>query len=315
MSHVDHVAQKVVLIMQRMNRQHKSMLTGYLFLAPALCILIIIGLYPLIRTFILSFYDTTFINPVSTFVGIRNYLDLVSDVWFKVAYKNTWYFTIASVVLEGLLGLGIAVLLDKKLPGRKWVRVSVLIPWAIPTVISARMWQWLYNGDFGLINYLLTEVGLIDSYQNWLGDSSYALWAVIVADVWKTTPFMALIILAGLQTISEEIYEAADIDGVRHWQRFCLITFPLLLPTILTAFLLRTLDAFRVFDLIYVLTGGGPANSTEVLSSYAYKTTFSATQVGYGASMATVMAISALIFALIIQYLLRRTYVWIEGEN
>lgn len=291
------------------------MLTGYLFLAPALLILMIIGFYPLIRTLLLSFYDTTFINPVSQFIGIRNYLDLANDIWFKVSYKNTWFFTIASVVMETLLGLGIALLLDKKLPGRKWVRVSVLIPWAIPTVISARMWQWLYNGDFGLINYVLAKIGMIDSYQNWLGDSSTALWAVIFADVWKTTPFMALILLAGLQTISEDIYEASAIDGVRHWQRFYLITFPLLLPTILTAFLLRTLDAFRVFDLIYVLTGGGPANSTEVLSSYAYKTTFSATQVGYGASMATVMAISVLLFAVIMQYLLRRTYVWIEGER
>jgi multiple sugar transport system permease protein len=139
------------------------------------------------------------------------------------------------------------------------------------------------------------------------------MWAVIIADVWKTTPFMALILLAGMQTISEDIYEAAAIDGATSLQRFRLITLPLLLPTLVTALLLRTLDAFRVFDLIYVLTGGGPANATEVLSSYAYKTTFSSAQVGYGAAMAAVMAVSVLILARVLQYVQRRAYGRIEG--
>lgn len=304
---------KAASFMKISTRQIKSVMTGYLFLAPALIILMIVGIYPLVRTMVLSFYDTTFINPESSFVGLRNYQNLFSDVWFGVSYKNTWIFTFISVTMETVLGLAIAVLLDKKLPGRKWVRASVLIPWAIPTVISASMWQWLFNADFGLLNYLLTRMGIIESYHNWLGDSSSAMWAVIIADVWKTTPFIALILLSGLQTIPEDIYEAADIDGVSPRQRFRMITFPLLFPTLLTALLLRALDAFRVFDLVYVLTGGGPANSTEVLSGYAYKTTFSSTQVGYGAAMAAVMAFSVLIFALVLQFIQRRAYARVEG--
>ncbi|CAH0117656.1 MULTISPECIES: carbohydrate ABC transporter permease [unclassified Paenibacillus] len=298
-----------------MKRERKSAAVGYLFVAPALIVLAVVGFYPLLRTLILSLYDASFINPVSEFVGFGNYMRLGSDIWFKKAYGNTWLFTFVSVMGEALIGLGIALLLDQKLPGRKWVRVSILIPWAIPTVISASMWQWLYNADFGLINYLLTQIGIVDSYQNWLGESSSALWAAIAADVWKTTPFMALILLAGLQTVPEEIYEAADMDGIRSWQRFWHITLPLLMPILLTALLLRALDAFRVFDLIYVLTGGGPANSTEVLSSYAYKITFSSTQVGYGASMAAVMAASVLVFAILMQLLLKRTYARIEGDS
>jgi multiple sugar transport system permease protein len=299
--------------MKRSRRHRGAVLTGYLFLAPSLAILTAIGFYPVVRTLLLSLYDATFLNAPSRFVGLGNYAKLLDDVWFHLAYRNTWLFTAVSVALETAIGLGFAVLLDKRLPGRKWVRASVLIPWAIPTVVSASMWQWLFNADFGFINYALERLHLISSYPNWLGDRASAMWAVIIADVWKTTPFMALILLAGMQTISEDIYEAAAIDGATSLQRFRLITLPLLLPTLVTALLLRTLDAFRVFDLIYVLTGGGPANATEVLSSYAYKTTFSSAQVGYGAAMAAVMAVSVLILARVLQYVQRRAYGRIEG--
>lgn len=299
--------------MKRSRRHRGAVLTGYLFLAPSLAILTAIGFYPVVRTLLLSLYDATFLNAPSRFVGLGNYAKLLDDVWFHSAYRNTWLFTAVSVALETAIGLSFAVLLDKRLPGRKWVRASVLIPWAIPTVVSASMWQWLFNADFGFINYALERLHLISSYPNWLGDRASAMWAVIIADVWKTTPFMALILLAGMQTISEDIYEAAAIDGATSLQRFRLITLPLLLPTLVTALLLRTLDAFRVFDLIYVLTGGGPANATEVLSSYAYKTTFSSAQVGYGAAMAAVMAVSVLILARVLQYVQRRAYGRIEG--
>ncbi|WP_372633114.1 carbohydrate ABC transporter permease [Cohnella sp.] len=300
--------------MTNSRRQRKSALIGYLFIAPSIAILAAVGFYPVLKTLSLSFYDASFLDSASRFIGLDNYKRLLNDVWFKISYRNTWGFTALSVALETAIGLGIAVLLDKNISGRKWVRASVLIPWAIPTVISASMWQWLFNADFGLINYLLERLGVISSSHNWLADSGSAMWAVIVADVWKTTPFMALIVLAAMQTIPEDIYEAADIDGVRPGQRFMRITLPMVFPALLTAFLLRALDAFRVFDLVYVLTGGGPANSTEVLSSYAYKTIFSSAQVGYGAAMATVMALSVLVLALVLQMLQRRAYARIEGR-
>ena len=293
--------------------ERSERIKGYLFIAPAFVLISIIGFYPLLRTLLLSFYDTTFIQPQSSFIGLDNYRNLFEDIWFKMSYGNTWYFTAVSVSLEAVLGFAIALLLDLKLPGRKWLRVSVLIPWAIPTVIAASLFQWIFNGDYGIMNYMLLKLGAIDSYHNWLGESSSAMWVAIIADVWKTTPFMALIILAGLQGISEDIYEAAAIDGVTCWQRFFHMTLPLTLPIFLTALMLRTLDAFRVFDLIFVLTGGGPANSTEVLSGYAYKTTFSSTQVGYGASMSVLMALSVFGVALVMQLLLHLANKRIEG--
>jgi ABC-type sugar transport system permease subunit len=303
------------MIKAKQRRWGSPSMTGYLFLVPALFILALVGFYPLVRTVILSFYNLNLTNPVTTYVGLSNYIHLLDDIWFKVAYKNTWIFTVVSVAAETLLGLLIALLLDKKFPGRGWVRASILIPWAIPTVISADMWKWLFNSEYGLINFLLLKIGLIDTYQNWLGSPTFAFWCAVIADIWKTTPFMALILLAGLQTIPEEIYEAGQIDGVSSWQRFRFITLPLLSPTIVMAILLRSLDAFRVFDLIFVLTGGGPANSTEVLSSYAYKTTFSSTQIGYGASMSTMMALSVFVLAMVMLFWLRHAYARQGGKE
>lgn len=297
----------------RRTNKSKAMIAGYLFLLPSLLILIIVGIYPLLYTIYLSFFDASFTKQETNFVGFANYQQLFSDIWFKVAYTNTWMFTIVSVLAETLLGLLIAILLNLKFTGRGIVRACVLIPWAIPTVISAQMWQWIYNSEYGILNYLLMKLGFIDMNVNWLGETSTAMFAAIFSDVWKTTPFMALIILSGLQVIPDSLYEAADIDGASRFKKFCYITLPLLIPTIIMAILLRALDAFRVFDLIFVLTGGGPANSTEVLSSYAYKATFSSAQVSYGAAMSSLMAISVLALAMFMLFVLKKSYEKIEG--
>jgi multiple sugar transport system permease protein len=169
------------------------------------------------------------------------------------------------------------------------------------------MWSWLFNTQYGIINYLLHNAGILASNENWLGDPNVAMWTAIVADVWKTTSFMTLILYAGLQLVPDEIKEAAAADGAGAIRSFFSITLPLLLPTMLTAVLLRALDAYRVFDLIFVLTGGGPANSTQVLSTYTYSTMFSATQLGYGSAMAVAMAVSMLLFAVVVQIILRLT--------
>jgi ABC-type sugar transport system permease subunit len=294
---------------------NKPMMIGYLFLLPSLIILIFVGIYPLLQTIYLSLFDVSFTKQGSHFIGLENYKKLLDDIWFKVAYKNTWIFTVVSVWMETILGLLIALVLNKNFRGRGWVRACVLIPWAIPTVVSARMWEWIFNGEYGILNYLLVKAGFIHSNINWLGETSTAMFAAIFSDVWKTTPFMALIILAGLQGISTNLYEAADIDGANKWKQFVYITLPLLTPSILIAVLLRSLDAFRVFDLIFVLTGGGPANSTEVLSSYAYKTTFSAAQVSYGASMSTLMAVSVFVLAIVLLFIMNKATEKIEGRK
>lgn len=292
---------------------NKPMMIGYLFLLPSLLILCVVGIYPLIQTLYLSFFDVSLTKQGSHFIGLENYKNLFSDIWFKVAYKNTWIFTAISVLMETLLGVVIALVLNKKFKGRGWVRACVLIPWAIPTVVSARMWEWIFNAEYGILNFLLVKTGIIDSNVNWLGETSTAMFAAIFSDVWKTTPFMALIILAGLQGISSSLYEAADIDGANKWRQFSYITFPLLIPSIMIAVLLRALDAFRVFDLIFVLTGGGPANSTEVLSSYAYKTTFSAGEVSSGAAMSSLMAVSVFVLAIVLLFLMNKASEKIEG--
>ncbi|MBM7656367.1 multiple sugar transport system permease protein [Neobacillus cucumis] len=292
---------------------NKPMMIGYLFLLPSLLILCVVGIYPLIQTLYLSFFDVSLTKQGSHFIGLANYKDLLSDIWFKVAYKNTWMFTAISVLAETALGLIIALVLNKKFKGRGWVRACVLIPWAIPTVVSARMWEWIFNAEYGILNYLLVKTGIIESNVNWLGETSTAMFAAIFSDVWKTTPFMALIILAGLQGISSSLYEAADIDGANKWRQFSYITFPLLIPSIMIAVLLRALDAFRVFDLIFVLTGGGPANSTEVLSSYAYKTTFSAGEVSSGAAMSSLMAVSVFVLAIVLLFFMNKATEKMEG--
>jgi multiple sugar transport system permease protein len=173
--------------------------------------------------------------------------------------------------------------MNKAFSGKGFVRAMVLIPWAIPTVVSAKMWEWMYNGDFGILNYLLgTKV-------NWLGDPFWALHAAIMMDVWKTTPFVAILLLAGLQLIPPDLYSAARIDGAGPFRLFRHVTLPLIKPMILIVLIFRSLDAFRVFDAVYVLTGGGPANTTETLSVYAYKVLFQTLQIGYGSALAVVV--------------------------
>lgn len=256
-----------------------SILSNHLFLIPALITLAGVTIYPVLYVLWLSLHRRLLIFDVSKFVGLENFGFLWRDQRFWNAFQNTVYFTAVSVALELLLGLAIAILLHRVFRGKGLMRTIILIPWAIPTVVSAKMWGWLYNGDYGLINYLLGEK------INWLGSPLLALNAAIFMDVWKTTPFVALLLMAGLQTIPQDLYQAARVDGASNWTQFKSITLPLLKPVILVVLIFRTLDAFRVFDAIYVLTGGGPANTTETLSIYAYKVLFQTLQFGYGSAI------------------------------
>jgi multiple sugar transport system permease protein len=256
---------------------------GNRFVIPALVLLSFITIYPVIYVFYLSLHRKLLIFDISRFIWFENYMFLLKDDRFWNALKNTLYFTAVSVSLELLLGLSIAILLNRSFRLRGFVRAVVLIPWAIPTVVSARMWEWIYNTDFGILNYI------IGSKINWLGSPFLAMNAAIFMDVWKTTPFVAILLMAGLQIIPRELYQAARVDGAGSWAIFKKITLPLLKPVILVVLIFRTLDAFRIFDAIYVLTGGGPANVTETLSIYAYKVLFQTLQFGYGSTLSVIV--------------------------
>ena len=256
---------------------------GKIYVLPAIIILSLVTIYPLIYVFYLSLHRNMPIFGISKFVALKNYMFLLKDERFWNALKNTIYFTGISVMAELLLGLMIAIFLNRPFRGKGIVRAIVLIPWAIPTVVSAKMWEWIYNPDFGILNYILRE------NINWLGSPFWAINAAIFMDVWKTTPFAVLLFMAGLKLIPRELYQAAKVDGAGDIQIFINITLPLLKPIVLVVLLFRTLDAFRVFDAIYVLTGGGPGNSTETLSIYAYKTLFQTLQFGYGSALSVVV--------------------------
>ena len=228
----------------------------------------------------------------SNYVGLDNFKQILRDPRVLYTLTITSIFTVISVFCELILGLALALIMNKAMKCRGLIRTISLIPWAIPTSVAALMWSYLYNGSSGIIANLISSIGLINAPTELLLTANGALGAIIVADIWKTTPYMALLLLAGLQVIPNTLYESSSLDGANKFMQFRHITLPLLKPSILVALLFRTLDAFRVFDLIYVLTGGGPGGTTESISIYAYKVMFAQTRFGYGSAMILIMAIA-----------------------
>ena len=233
----------------------------------------------------------------SNFVGLQSYQKIFNDNRLFSALGHTVYFTLISVAIEFILGLGLALIMNRAIRGIGLIRANALIPWAIPTAVSALIWGYLYDGSNGIISHIFAELGIISSPESMMLTGHGAMSAAILTDVWKTTPYMALLLLAGLQVIDKGLYESSSIDGAGKIQTFFKITLPLLKPSILVAVLFRTLDAFRVYDLIAVMTGGGPGGSTETLSIYAYKTMFSQTNFGYGSVIVMFMFLCVLIIA------------------
>jgi len=280
-------------------RQRRA-LTAWTFLTPMLAVLALVAGWPLLRTILLSFTDAGLGDfSAATFIGFGNYHDLVTDPNWWRAVANTVAFAIISVSIETTLGLIIALTLDARLPGRGIVRASVLIPWAIPTVVSAKMWAWMLNDLYGVVNAVLLGIGLISKPWAWLADPVLSLVSVIAVDVWKGTPFMALLTLAALQVLPREIYEAAKVDGVNPIRVFFSVTLPLIRPALLVAIVFRSLDALRVFDVIYVLTGDNPATAS--MSVYARQQLIDFQQVGMGSAAATFLfLIIALLAAIVV---------------
>ncbi|MCZ7553725.1 MAG: sugar ABC transporter permease [Anaerolineales bacterium] len=291
----------------KMTFSRREALTGLLILLPALVIILGITLQPVLSTFYLSFFKASLSKTTeNVFIGLENYVNLLRDPVFWQTIQRTLYFTFVSVGLELVLGLAIAQLIHAKPFGWKFLRVSLIIPWAVPTIVNGTLWRWIYNADYGALNGLLYQLGLIDHYVPWLTEPRTAMNLVILADVWHSVPFIALILQAALATLPIELDEAAAVDGASALQRFFLVRLPLLRSAILVALVIRTVEAFRVFDVIYVITNGGPAFGTMTISFMTYLETFSFGHIGRGAALSFLISLFTLMMAIMyIRFLYR----------
>jgi ABC-type sugar transport system permease subunit len=233
------------------------------------------------------------------FVGLANYQDAIADPRFRTAVAHTLLFVAVSITLEFVGGLALALLMHHATRARAALRVLVLLPWAVPTAASALVWRFLFDGQAGLVNGILVAVRALDTPPVWLAEPALAWVPIVAADVWKTTPFVALLLLAGLQSIDESLHDAARIDGARPWREFVEITLPLLKPAIVVALAFRAIDAFRVFDLIYVLTGGGPGTATESVSLYTFSTLLQKLRFGYASALSVIVFVATLALGVI----------------
>ena len=281
---------------------------AWALLLPLLVIIVTVTGYPLISTIRLSFTDASLTgrHVAQHWVGFANYAYVFTDPDFGDAFRRTLYFTFVSVGIEILLGVLVALLLNREFAGRTIVRAIMVLPWALPTIVNAMMWRLIYNPEFGSFNALLSQLGLIDSYRSWLGTPGTAMNMVILADVWKNYPLVAIIVLAALQTIPRELYEAADIDGAGPWTKFWKVTFPAILGPLSVALILRMIEAFKVFDIIYLMTRGGPADTTKSVSFFVYQESFAYLRAGSGASYAVTVALTSAVLIAIYIMLLRR---------
>jgi len=277
---------------RRLSLRQQDARFAWLLLIPSLVVILGVTLWPILSTFVLSFYHAPpGINQVRTFVGLGNYATMLKDRTFWETIGRTLHFTVVSVGLELILGLAIAQLIHSRPWGWRFLRFSLIIPWAVPTIVNGAMWRWIYSADFGALNGLLMQFGLIKHYVPWLTLPNAAMNLVILADVWHTVPFAALILQSALATLPEELNEAAAVDGANAFQRFWRIRLPLLRPAILVVLIVRTVDAFRVFDIVYIITNGGPAFKTITISYLTYLNTFSYGQQGIGAALSFLISI------------------------
>ena len=256
----------------------------------------------------MSLFNIQLTSPgVEPFVGLNNYITQLTSGAFWDSVFKALFFTIVTTVLELSLGLGLAMLMDQPMRLRWLLRSLVILPWAVPTIVNAMMWRWIDNGTYGSLNALLSQLGFIHDYIPWLSQDSTAMWMVVIADVWKMTPFCAILLLAGLQGIDRDLFEAAKVDGAGAWDIFRRIMLPLMTPIILIVLVLRTMEAFKVFDIIWIMTGGGPASATQTVAIYAYRTAYQGYDFGQGAALGYLIAIAIMLLAAVYLRLLRRT--------
>ena len=286
--------------------------TGALFLVPTAALLLLFLTYPLGLGVWLGFTDAQIGRPGS-FVGLENYQDLWTDSVFWLSVFNTVLYTVAASALKFALGLWLALILNEKLPFKAFFRAIVLLPWVVPTVLSAIAFWWIYDAQFSIVSWSLMQLGLIDHPINFLGDPATARASVIAANVWRGIPFVAICLLAGLQTISPSLYEAAALDGATAWQRFRHVTVPMLLPILSIVLTFSVLFTFTDFQLIYAITRGGPLNSTHLMATLAFQRAIPGGQLGEGAAIATAM-IPFLVFATLFSYYGLQRRKWQQGS-
>jgi multiple sugar transport system permease protein len=280
---------------------------AYLMNGPALVIILALTIYPILNSFWLSLHQYSLRRPDSVpFVGLGNYWQLLQQKEFWHSLQVTLTFTFWQTLIVLVLSIGISLVLNEPFHGRGFVRALVLLPWAIPGVVSALMWRWVFNGQIGILNGALYSLGIIDDYHSWLIDERTTYPSLIFADVWNTFPFSTLIMLAALQAIPGELYDAARVDRAGVWNRFRHVTLPWLTHPILIVLILQTLSGLRLFDLIYLLTGGGPGDATTTLGYLVYQTSFLSYDFGMGNAYAYVMALLTLVLAILYMKLLWR---------
>jgi ABC-type sugar transport system permease subunit len=271
---------------------------GWALAAPALGVIGLIAIFPIAWTFweSLHLHDLRMPWLGRPFIGAANYMEALADPRFGSALAHTAVFVAVTVIVELAAGLVLALALDRVFRARGLVRTAILLPWAIPTVVGALVWRFMFESPAGVATVVLAKLGVAP--PTWFADALAAWVPLMLADVWKTTPFVALLLLAGLQNIDRSLYEAADVDGAGPWQQFIDVTLPMLRPALLVAFLFRTLDAFRVFDVVYVMTGGGPGTATEPIAFYTFSTLLNNLRFGYGSALSVIIFVVAFVFAL-----------------
>jgi len=269
-------------------------------LAPAGIIVLGVLIFPMLSSLVLSVTDLVLTKPESgAFIGLDNYWTALRSASFWAAFGRTVYFAVITVVVEVSLGLAIAILLHQPFVGRGFVRGLIILPWALPYVVNGMMWKWIFDANYGAMNALLVQLHLIDSYRIWLGEPLTALHLVILANIWKETPVAVILFLAALQSIPKSLYEAARVDGANRWQSFLNITLPLLIPVLTATIVIKTIWAIKEFDLIYIITRGGPADATKMLTYYIYQNTFKFLKFGYGSALAYLLTFTAFLLAML----------------
>ncbi len=284
---------------------------GIAMISPAMAVIVGLMLYPLLYTVYLTVADYHVMKGVSGgFTGLEKYIRVMTDSQFWNAIGVTMYFVAGSLILQMILGFAAALFLNIPFRGQKYLRAVMLAPWAVPTVANAQLWNWILNASYGALNKLLMQIGIISEPIVWLGRPALALNVIIVADTWKMLPLFVVMLLAGMATIPESHYEAAKLEGAGILASFRLITFPLLKPMLLVVLILRTSQAIKVFDIIYMLTQGGPNNTTMTISYYTYYQTFGLFDFGYGAALGMIVTIITIFIALTYKKILKAEEVY-----
>ncbi|SFL55573.1 carbohydrate ABC transporter membrane protein 1, CUT1 family (TC 3.A.1.1.-) [Paenibacillus sp. 1_12] len=282
--------------------------SNYVFILPGLLFMVTFMVFPIIYNIVLSFQNVTLLNlrGEHEFVGWQNYQTMFQDPLFTVSFSNSAIFTSASILFQFTIGFALALFFNRKFPGRDFMRSIMLLGWMMPIIITATLFKWMFAGDFGVINHLLQVIGIIDKPVFWLTEHHSSLAGTIMANIWIGIPFNMVILLSGLQSLPDHLYEAAKIDGASRFRQFTNITLPLMKPTIMVLLMLGIIYTFKVFDLIYIMTGGGPVNSTTVFPLYAYRMAFTNYDLSMGATAASFMFFVLIALASVYLWIVRK---------